>query len=250
MLRFPELHTSVVVLFNHFLWEMRDYAIKVADLLVEDKGAAEVQPVGSVAPAEESAPAELTSAQLKAKVGIYFSRERAALREVTYQEGRLQYLGLDVVPLDENLFVFEKVPDSHLEFQVGPDGSVVSMTTVTLSGDFPYQRVARVSPSPGALAEYAGRYYSPELDIYWTLEAGDGTLVAKRRKYVDSQLTPLFRDAFSDDWLPLMGYPTNYLVLFERDAAGAINGLRVSGTRVRNLRFVRTDPAGEGTRGQ
>lgn len=31
--------------------------------------------------------------------------------------------------------------------------------------------------------------------------------IAQRRKYVDSKLTPLFRDAFSDDWEPLIGYP-------------------------------------------
>jgi CubicO group peptidase (beta-lactamase class C family) len=253
MLRFPKLQTSVVVLFNHFLWEMRDYAIKVADLFVEDKEAAGVQPVGPAAPADEAAPVELTSAQLRAKAGTYFSPERAAIREVTYQEGRLQYLGLDLVPLAKNLFLFEKVPDSQLEFCVGPDGSVVSMTTITPSGDFPYQRVAPVSPSPDALAEFAGRYYSSELDIYWTLEAGDGALIARRRKYVDSRLTPLFQDAFSDDWLPLMGYPTTYLVLFERDDAGAVNGLRVSGTRVRNLQFVKTnppDPTAERTGGQ
>jgi hypothetical protein len=63
--------------------------------------------------------------------------------------------------------------------------------------------------------------------------------VAKRRKFVDSKLTPLFFDAFSDDWQPLMGYPTTYLVRFERDAGGEVSGLRVTGTRVRNLGFTR-----------
>jgi hypothetical protein len=86
---------------------------------------------------------------------------------------------------------------------------------------------------------YAGRYYSPELDIYWTLVAEADHLIAKRRKYVDSKLTPLFTDTFSDDWEPLMGYPTTYLVVFERDQRGAITGLRVSGSRVRHLRFIK-----------
>jgi hypothetical protein len=238
-----ELHISVVVLFNHFLWEMRDYAIRVADLFLEDKEDAEMPPDEPAPSVEVATPVELASEQLKAKVGIYFSPERAALREVTYGQGRLQYLGLDLVPLAENLFLFEKRPDSQLEFRVGSDGAIASMTTITPSGDLRYERVARVSPSPGALEEYVGRYYSPELDIYWTLEAGDGHLVARRRKYVDSKLTPLFQDAFSDDWMPIMGYPTTYLARFERDAQRAISGLRVSGTRVRNLRFVRTGPS-------
>jgi hypothetical protein len=56
---------------------------------------------------------------------------------------------------------------------------------------------------------------------------------------VDSQLTPLFRDAFSDDWQPIMGYPTTYTVIFERDEQRRITGLRISGTRVRHLWFAR-----------
>jgi len=49
----------------------------------------------------------------------------------------------------------------------------------------------------------------------------------------------LFADAFSDDWTPLMGYPTTYTVVFERDQEGTVTGLRVSGTRVRNLQFIK-----------
>ena len=46
-------------------------------------------------------------------------------------------------------------------------------------------------------------------------------------------------DAFNDDWLPLMGYPTTYPIVLERNELGTIAGLRVSGLRVRNLWFTR-----------
>ena len=113
------------------------------------------------------------------------------------------------------------------------------MKTITSSGEYGYDRVETNSPTSDELVQYAGRYHSPELDIHWTIEMGEDHLLIKRRKYVDSVLTPLFADAFSDDWLPLMGYPTTYLVVFERDRHDTITGLRVSGTRVRNLRFTR-----------
>jgi hypothetical protein len=77
------------------------------------------------------------------------------------------------------------------------------------------------------------------LDLFWTIEAGDSHLTARRRKYVDSKLTPIFAHAFRDDWSPIMGYPATYLVVFDLDERGAVTGLRVSGTRVRNLRFVK-----------
>jgi hypothetical protein len=178
------------------------------------------------------------------KAGTYFSAQRAALREITFVEGRLQFQGLDLLPLSETRFYFEVEPETHVEFSLAGDGRVAGMKTITASGEYGYDRVETAAPTAEQLTGYAGRYYSPELDLTWTIDAGDDHLVARRRKYVDSELTPVFVDAFSDDWTPLMGYPTAYLVVFERDGAGAITGLRVSGTRVRNLRFAK-----EGKRG-
>jgi hypothetical protein len=176
---------------------------------------------------------------LRDKAGTYYNARRAALRGVVYTEGRLQYQGLNLLPLSENLFCFEVEPKTHVEFIPTTDGTVTGMKTVSSSGEYEYDRVETISPTPGELAQYAGRYYSPELDIYWTLAVEDGHLVAKRRKYVDSHLTPLFHDTFSDDWTPLMGYPTTYLVVFERDEHDTVSGLRASGSRVRHLGFVK-----------
>ena len=58
-------------------------------------------------------------------------------------------------------------------------------------------------------------------------------------RYDTSHLTPLFANAFSDDWLPIMEYPTTHLIVFERDKDGEITGLRVSGSRVRHVQFVK-----------
>jgi CubicO group peptidase (beta-lactamase class C family) len=239
MVRFPELHLSVVVLFNHFLWETRNYAIQVADLFLEDRPGQQAASKKLADSKGAPAPVELSAGQLEEKAGKYYNAARAALRDVACAEGRLQYQGLDLVPLNENLFFFEKVPDTRVEFIPAAGDAPARLRTITPSGQYGYDRVESVSPTPDDLARYAGRYYSPELDVYWTLVAGDDHLIARRRKYVDSKLTPLFTDAFSDDWLPLMGYPTTYLVVFERDGRGTITGLRVSGSRVRNLHFVR-----------
>jgi CubicO group peptidase (beta-lactamase class C family) len=239
MMRFPELHLSVVVLFNHFLWNMREYAVQIADLFLEDNPARPPATEEPAAPMQAGAPIELSAEHLAAKAGTYFSAARAALRQVTYHETRLQFQGLDLLPLSETRFCFEVEPETHVEFRLAADSSVAGLKTITSSGEYSYDHVETVAPTPEELAQYAGRYYSPELDIYWTLEAGDDHLIARRRKYVDSKLKPLFADAFSDDWTPLMGYPTTYLALFERDDQGTITGLRVSGTRVRNLRFIK-----------
>lgn len=221
-------------MFNHFLWEMQNYALKVADLFLEETAASEKPAILQ----KSVVPIELNADRLENKAGKYFSASRAALRNVTYAGGRLQFQGLDLLPLSETLFFFEVEPQTQVEFLLEADGTITGMKTITSSGEYEYDRV-EVSLTSNDLMQYDGAYYSPELDIYWRIVVEDGNLVVKRRKYVDSQLTPLFSDAFSDDWTPLMGYPTTYLVIFERDMNSTITGLRVSGSRVRHLKFVR-----------
>ncbi len=239
MMRFPELHLSVVVLFNQFLFDMQGYALKVADLFLEDKIASRSDVEQPAEPVETAAAVDLNPEQLELKTGTYFNAQRAASRRISYVEGKLQFQGYNLVPFGENLFFFEVEPQTRVEFILAEDGCVAGMKTMTASEEYVYDRVETVSPTPNELAGYAGRFYSPELDIYWTFAARNDHLVAQRRKYVDSKLTPLFRDTFSDDWEPLMDYPTTYLVSFERDENDKITGLRVSGTRIRNLKFIK-----------
>ena len=239
MVRFPELHLSVAVLFNLFLWAMRDHAIRVADLFLEDHASGHPLPEKTPTQPQVAKAVDLDTEQLEARAGTYYDAQRGALRHVTCTEGQLQYQGLVLVPTSEMRFYFQDMPDTDVEFDPATEQAPARMRVITASGDYFYERVEAVSPTQDELAQYAGRYYSLELDITWTLVAGDDHLVAKRRKYGDSKLTPLFADAFNDDWLPLMGYPTTYLVVFDRDAKREVTGLRVTGTRVRNLRFVR-----------
>jgi CubicO group peptidase (beta-lactamase class C family) len=236
MVRFPELHFSVVVLFNHFLWNSRDYSLQVADLYVEDNPNLQKE---SESPKQVSVSVEVSEEILAAKAGKYFNSKRAALRQVTFSEGRLKYEGLDLVPMSDNRFYFEEVPDIQVEFAASEDGTASGVTTFTPSGDYSYKLVEVVIPKPDDLNAYEGRYYSPELDLYWTITLEGDNLVVRRRKYADSALSPLFTDAFSDDWSSIVGYPLTFMIIFDRDQRGEITGLKVSGSRVRNLRFVR-----------
>lgn len=239
MVRFPELHLSVVVLFNHFLFNMRAYALEVADLFLEDNQTPETRADEGAAPHKADASIKLSPEQLEKWAGTYFNSLRAALRELTIHEGQLQYQGLKLVPLSEKLFYFEEDPETRVEFFPVDDNAVVKMKTMALSGEHGYDRVEISAPTADELTEYSGRYYSPELDIYWRIEVMDGQLTCKRRKYVDSILSPVFTDVFHDDWTPLMDYPASYLIVFERDQQDTISGLRVSGNRVRNLIFIK-----------
>jgi hypothetical protein len=83
MMRLPELHMSVVVLFNHFLWDMQDYALKVADLFLEEKKAPKPRVEPSAAPQQTAAPVELSAEQLEMRAGTYFIRLRQGGRSAS-----------------------------------------------------------------------------------------------------------------------------------------------------------------------
>lgn len=75
---------------------------------------------------------------------------------------------------------------------------------------------------------YAGRYYSPELDAYYTLRATDGTLTLQVGRYHTEELAASAADALR--W----GYGT---LEFARNPAGEISGFVLHSEPIRNLRF-------------
>ncbi len=83
------------------------------------------------------------------------------------------------------------------------------------------------------LEEFAGDYFSPELEALYRLAVEGDTLVARHVRHGDVALTPLDDDEFTGaSWFLRR-------VAFTRDDRGLVDGFRVTGGRVRNLRFVR-----------
>ena len=93
-----------------------------------------------------------------------------------------------------------------------------------------YTRVAPATLTPAQLSEYAGTYYSPEVDVTWTLSIKDGALVATRAGREFGTLLPTYRDGFVEG---------STVLDFTRDAKGRLSGFRLEAGRVRHLKFVK-----------
>ena len=97
-----------------------------------------------------------------------------------------------------------------------------------------FTHVDDASPLTAAkLAEYAGRYATPEMPSVWTIEAkGDSLVLAtvSGARQSRERLQPLFADAFH-----LQGQP----IRFVRDARGKVIALSVTNRGVRDLRWLR-----------
>lgn len=95
-------------------------------------------------------------------------------------------------------------------------------------------------PTPGQLAAFAGRYYSPELETFYTVRIKDSQLVASHRRLGDIVLKPGAKEnRFDGSEFALR------TVDFVKPAHGQALEMRVSTFRVRNLVFERvgTEPA-------
>jgi hypothetical protein len=95
------------------------------------------------------------------------------------------------------------------------------------------RRVAPPTLGPTALAAYTGDYFSPETEALYRVVVSGDALVARHVRHGDIPLTPVDEDLFAGgQWF--FGRAA-----FTRDEAGVIDGFRVTGGRVRDLRFVR-----------
>jgi len=84
-------------------------------------------------------------------------------------------------------------------------------------------------PAGVKLLEFTGRFYSPELETFYTLDIKNDTLVAHHQRHDDLKLAPYKKD----------GFTTNFLgnLEFTRNGKGQVIGMKASNGRVRNLVF-------------
>jgi CubicO group peptidase (beta-lactamase class C family) len=117
------------------------------------------------------------------------------------------------------------VADAFLGAAARPDAAAPR----PVAGD-PQVRPPRITPLAAELAEYAGEYYSPDVETTLRLAVEDDVLVAYRRPGTRMVLTPSARDAFDAG----LGSIT-----FVRDENGRVVQLSVRQARVYDLRFDR-----------
>ncbi len=84
--------------------------------------------------------------------------------------------------------------------------------------------------SPSQLAEFAGTYYSEELDVTYTMSVDGDELFLRIRSRPRGTITMVRRD---------LGTADPGRISFERDTQGTVTGFTLQAGRVRNLRFVR-----------
>ncbi len=228
---FPRVDGAVILLSNSALFSGSVYT-DIADAFFGDefpeaKGAP--TPGTAVASSEVHVPADL----LARYAGSYLIEGANVTITYTVQSDQLmaQVTGqpmIALVPTSDSTFTYSGV-DATVTFHRSADGSVDSATHVQ---GVPYtlRRTAPYAPVAQQLQVYAGRYYSPELETFYTLEVRDDTLRAEHRLMDTVAMLPQNENQF-------FGGVFLGEVEFERDGDGRVTAFTINNGRTRGIKF-------------
>lgn len=226
---FPEHNIGVVIIANAGSLPTGDLTVKIADLWL-----------GDVMEPQAAEPAVAGIALKRDVLERYVGHYRMAggrILQFSVAGGSLAVgdpsVGtVNLTSLSENEFLFA---EQHMRFVFAPKGEDgISLHITSPAGiDMLGEIMTPVAPTAEQLDSYCGRYVSDELQtVYEIVRAGDGIL-ARHFRHGDLPLSYRDGDEFAGDrWF--FGR-----VVFDRDAAGAVTGFRLSGGRVMNIRFTR-----------
>lgn len=128
----------------------------------------------------------------------------------------------------------QQVADLFLAGRLAPDPVGAGGAPATPAARPDVSRpVGSFDPSPAQLRQFAGTYFSEEIDSTYRLEVVDGKLQARVRTRPARTLEPARPDTFTASG--------GAEFEFRRDAAGNVTGFGVSAGRIRNVRFVRKE---------
>lgn len=95
------------------------------------------------------------------------------------------------------------------------------------------------TPSEADRTAYVGRYFSEELQTFYTIAAKEEQLVVRQRRLGTIPLTPVEADTFRGDFPnPIIPFGLRFV----RDNSGTVTGFTVSVGRTRGVRFEKWSP--------
>ena len=233
--RFPERQLSVVVLSNLGTFNPNSRAMEIADIYLYDKFNTKQQK--AVEPeANEQTEVKVNPDIYNEYVGKYelmpgfiitITRENDRLIAEATGQGKVE-----VFPESETKF-FLKVAAVKISFQKDAAGTFSQLTVHQNGQDMVAKKIKDLPFDTSNLDQYAGDYYSEELGTFYTIVIRDSVLIAQHRRHSDIQLTPTINDQLTGDawWFQN--------VHFTRDENQVITGFKLTGSRVRNLHFVK-----------
>ena len=223
LVRYPEQRVAIALLSNFGGTIPPDLAHKVTDIIL----------AGVLKPDPAIQPISVPAAELQAKTGLYRDPRTDAVLNFVVKDGKLADgagRGPALMCVEPGRFL--TTGGTRYSFVV-PEGKSEPVLRVTAAGVAPaiYTRVEAARPAPESLVEFAGSYWSEELEVTYLVAVNEGKLTLRRRPDPALTLEPTYKDGF------VSRGATFYR--FTRDTRGRVDGFSINAGRVRHLKFIK-----------
>ena len=234
---YPEINAGITVQSNHARFDS-NIAFRIAGLFFEnemdpekEEGAAEVG---------DFDPAAYDSEDFDEMVGSYALDNAPEFILTFTREGDELYIQatgqsrLEILPTSDSTFALSAV-EASLTFHRDSDGGIEG---ATLNQNGQQQHATRLEgyepwePAIDYLVGFEGRYFSEEIETFYTVRVEEAKLVMHQRRMGSIDLTPEKEDTFSAPAI-------EFSISFERDRNSQVIGFYLSNGRTRDVRFER-----------
>ena len=233
---YPEINAGITLQSNHAGFNAGGLAAQLAEAFFRDAMAPE--PAMAMEAGAAFDPAGYDPGDFDEYVGRYaLDAAPGVTLAFTREEGKFytQVSGqqpTEIVPTSDSTFALTAV-DASIVFHRNEQGKVHGLT-LHQNGENHATRLedgdAAWKPTIAELAGFEGRYFSEELETFYTLALEDTALVLHHRRLAMATLTAGEKDTFSGG---------GFTFSFERDRNGQVIGFYLANGRTRDVRFER-----------
>ena len=192
----------------------------------------EIDKTPSVEKLTHQRPISKTPAELRRYEGHYWDEGDQYSREIKVENDTLRFItkhdNTALVPVGEHAF------EMNIDDYVGVSFANNQMIITLDDGNHMYsEKYIPANYNATTLDEFTGRYYSSELNAYYSFYSKKDQLVAKHTRLGDFKLKAIKKDYF-------VGNKGSFLkVVFVRNSFNDVNGFEVSSSRAKNVSFVK-----------
>ncbi|WP_127141501.1 serine hydrolase domain-containing protein [Flagellimonas marinaquae] len=228
--RFPELDLSVI--FTNINGEINGARMvyDIMDICLEQYVTDETTKNPSVEKLTHQKAIAKTPAELRRYEGHYWDEGDSYSREIKVENDTLRFITKNgntaLVPVDED--AFEMDIDDYVGISFANNQMIITL-------DDGYQisteKYIPAHYNATTLEEFTGRYYSSELNAYYSFYIEEDQLIAKHARLGDFPLKAIKNDYF-------IGNKGSFLkVVFVRNSSNEVIGFEVSSSRAKNVLF-------------
>jgi len=234
LLRFPDQRLSIAIFANRGDANPSAKANQVADIML--KGSfidTNTKTQDEIKDSKNNSFIKLSASELKNYSGNYWNENDSYARKIYVKNDTLRYYRNEnsesvLMPISANEF---KMINVSADVLIRFDNKETRSMTVIVNGGKPaiFNEFQPIVYTSEELADFEGRYYSKELDVFYSLKLEGDLLILYINDSKKSPLKLIMNNLFSND-----DYGT---FQFTNDQEGKLLGFRLATGRVKNLKF-------------